>query len=139
MGKKRGDVPIFLIMSGAVFFLIIIANVFLPLLQGKHSGVCVANLVVLMFWIYTFLGNVGIVKHIVAQDEDGNIEYDTTVPVIQVTVVRLVEFGYFMLLKRINFEYKHFIALIVLDALYVLFSYIYKGGYYYESRAEEDE
>lgn len=139
MGKKRWSVPIFLIMSEAVFFLIIVANVFLPLLQGKQSGLCIANLLVIGFWTYAFLGNIGIVKHIVSQDEDGNIEYDTIVPVIPVTIIRLVELGYFMLFKRINFEYKHFMILVILDVLFILFSYIYKGGYYYESRAEEDE
>lgn len=136
---SKRPVPIFLILSTIVFVAVVACNVFLPLLQGRSSGVCIGNLIILGCWTYTLLGSFGIIKHIAVQDEDGNIEYDTTVPVIQVVILRLIELGYFMLFKRINFEYKHFIVLVVLDVVYVVLTYVYKGSYYYESRAEEDE
>ena len=136
---QKGVVPIFLRMSQITFVAILGTNIFLPILQKHTLGLCFGNVLVIIFWIYAFFSSLGYIKVIASQDEDGNIEYDTKVPILQVAGVRIVEFGYFMLRKRNIFLYKHFLILVGLDVAYLIFLLIDKGSYCYESCPGEEE
>ena len=135
---KKGAIPIFLRLAQVTFAVVMMFNTFLPILKHARIGLCLFNAAVMILWVYGMLNAHGVIKKIAAQDEDGNITYDTTVPLVQVAVVRVIEFAYFIWRKRQLLIYRNFIVLIVLDVLLVLFLLLDKGSYCYESCKEEE-
>lgn len=136
---KKGTVPIFLRLAQIIFVVLVIINFVLPLRSDRSAGFNVFNFIIVILWVYALLSSLGFVKKIAKQDEDGVIEYDTTIPIAPVGIFRAVEFGYYMLFKHNVFLYKDFIILVILDITYLILLLIDKSSYCYESCPGEEE
>lgn len=136
---KKGTVPVFLRLAQIIFVVLVIINFVLPLRSDHSAGFNVFNFIIIVLWVYALLSSLGFVKKIAKQDEDGIIEYDTTIPIAPVGIVRAIEFGYYMLLKHNVFLYKNFIILVILDITYLILLLIDKSSYCYESCPGEEE
>lgn len=130
---KTGTMQIFLILSKIIFFGLLIANAILPVVSTKQTGIGFWQIVISFIWTYGFLSSLGLIKKIVSQDEDGKIEYATTIPFLPVGVVRVLQFGWIIWRARSVFLPKNFIVLIALDVVYTVILLLDKSSYCYES------
>lgn len=138
MQKRRmKPVQVLLALADIMFIAVCVANVILPVLHTKNLGLDLFHFIIIIFHVYAALGCHGYVKKI-SMLEDDVIIYDTTIPLLQVTVVRILEliYHYFRHWKDLNL--RNFIILVILDVLYFLILLLDKGKYYYESRAMEE-
>lgn len=140
MNKKRNNtLQIFLLFSKILILVEIFANLVLSVNTEKKLGLGIFSVLIVIFWLYGFLGSLGYLKKTVSEDEDGVIVFDTPIPIIQIGILRILQFGYFMWRKRTVFNYRVFIVLIAIDVVYLIALLLDKGSYYYMSISEEDK
>lgn len=127
------------IMRCSVFFFVCIAvlNVVLPIL-GKYLHPDVFNLLVVAVWLYGFLSSLGYFKRPVVREEQ-RVEYETSVPIVQIGILRVIQVLYHIPLKHDGINTVVLIVLVCFDVAYVLLLLLDKGSYYYETVEREKQ
>lgn len=116
-----------------IFYLVIfICNVVFPL-KGKVLNISFFNLVIIILWTYALLSHLGYFLKQVSENEDGVIEYENSIPMVKLAVVRIAEAGYYALFRRDIINWRIYVILVGIDIIYVVFLLFDKGNYYYES------
>lgn len=97
------------------------------------------NYFAIVVWIYGGLSYLGYIKK-VASKEEGRIVYTTSIPIIQIVVVRVVQFllGKFLNVGMQTEVLFPFFICCFLDIVLIIFGVMDTGSYYYESVIEQD-
>ena len=129
----KKSIPVFALISRIVFVVSAGLNLILSTRSDSMFGLSIWNVACLVVWTYAFLGSLGFIKFVVSEEEDGTIVYDTPFPIIQIGVLRVLQLGFMLWRHKSVFDYKVFIILVVVDALYAAFLLIDKSTNYYLS------
>lgn len=125
-------------VSKAFYTIIVILNILLSTTRGKLIfRPTIFSFVAILIWTYGMLAHMGYFKYEVGRSEDGNIQYESKIPIVQIGVLRIMQVGY-GLLKLKTTNWVPITILIVCDAIYIIFLLMDKGRYYYESECEEE-
>lgn len=124
-------------IATVLYFIMLAVNLVLPVLSGATLNIHLFTFVMLIIWTIAIVSAHGYLKKIVSTSED-TIVYDTILPIVPATLVRLVEFGWFFIRQRQSFRINVFIADVALDVLFIIILLLDKSHYYYESRKQED-
>ena len=136
--RRKSNVRVFLLLIRIVYAFMMAANFLLPVTKGSGVIIHVLRMFHIVFWTYGMLGSHGYFKRIVSESEDGEIIYDTPVPIAQVGIVRSMEFLILFIFNRSVFLYKNFLCLLALDILFLVLLLLDKSSGYYVS-VKEDE
>ena len=137
--KKKEKHPFQLGLSGAMVFYVIaiIMNLILPLKEGDGIGLKIWSVLDIAIWAVGFLNAFGFIKQIESKDEDGNIIYRTSVPLIPVTLLRVAQTAFYCWKYKTVMNVTSLIILCILDVLIAIFLFIDKGTYVFESFTDE--
>lgn len=135
--KDKGVVQIFSILARILFGMVAVSNIWFSV-SKEISHINVFSLAIIVVWGYGILGNLGIIKSIVAEDEDGVIVYDTPVPFLQVGIIRILQFAYARWKYADSLQYGIFIGLVIMDCILTLLLLLDKSNYYYVSIKEDE-
>lgn len=127
-----------LTISKCICFVIVFCNLAFPVYQGQCFKLIPFQLVLIGFWVYGLLAHLGYFKVQVAK-EDGKLIYEPNTPILQIAFCRLLELGYFLLAKRSVVNWKVFVVLVFMDAIYIAFMLLDKANYYYEIDGGDDD
>lgn len=133
---KNGILQIFYILSKIIYIILVVLNIVLPTLQSDRFGFGFWQVAVTIIWTYGILSSMGYFKKIVSQDEDGKIEYMTSVPFLQVGIARVLQLLYSMWRLRSEFILKNYIILVAFDVALAVVLLLDKSTYCYESTVE---
>lgn len=124
-------------IATALFAVMMAINFIVPVLSTKTLNVNIFTILMCVCWTFTILSANGFFKKIVS-NIDGEIIYDTIIPIMPATLIRLVELGWFYLKHRSDFKIGVFLIDVILDVVFVVILLADKSNYYYMS-VEEDE
>lgn len=124
-----------LTLSKVIFTIILICNLVLPL-TGKIMQINVLQFVACGIWAYGLLSHLGYFKTQVSDGSDGIIRYEPNTPIIQISMVRLMEFLYYFLINTGIVNWTVFAVLVVLDVSYIIFLLLDKANYVFEMEEE---
>lgn len=122
-------------MSVVLFIVTLICNIVLPVF-GRFLHPDVFNIVIEVCWTYGMLSSLGYFKKPVLK-EGKRVEYETTIPVVPIGMIRVIQLVYHLFLKKSSLSVGLFIALVVIDVIYVFILLLDKSSYYYESVERE--
>lgn len=134
--KQDGTFNIFIFIARVLLFPIAFLNLFAPVFSAPSMIKTFIHFLVLVFWFKGLAGLLGYCKKVVAREENGRIRYEITVPVLQVFVLRIIEFFYGALRSSFSINIVWFLSCLALDVVYLLVLLFAKSNYYYESVEE---
>ena len=135
--KYTNTLLLFEKLATVLYFIMLAVNFVLPVISGATLNIHLFTFIMVILWTVTIISAHGYIKKIVSTSEDSVI-YDTILPIVPATLVRIAEFGWFFIRQRQSFRVNIFIADVVLDILFVIILLLDKSHYYYESRKQED-
>ena len=130
---RKKVIPIFTIFVRVAFFVDVALNLILSDKTTDRFGLCFWNLVCCGIWFYAFLGSLGFIKTIASEDEDGTVIYATPFPVLPWGIIRMIEVGFMLLLRKSIFCIDNFVTVLIADCIFVVFLLLDKSAYYYVS------
>lgn len=120
-----------------LYFIILAVNLILPVVSGATLNINLFTIIMIVIWTITILSAHGYFKRMISTTDDA-IVYDTILPIVPATLVRIIEFGWYFLRQRQSFRINVFVADVVLDIAFVIILLLDKSHYYYESRTQEE-
>lgn len=120
-------------ISRCLFLIIAVCNFALPLYNTKQFNTFILQFVIEAVWLYGLLSQAGYFKTPVSDDLDDTIHYEFNIPFLAIGLLRIVETGYFYLVKRDVMNWKMFLVLVIMDVVYTAFLLMDKSRYYFES------
>lgn len=135
--KYTNSILLFVKIATVIYFVIVLVNLILPVLSDSVLNFNLFTVVMLIIWTVAELSSRGYIKKVVSTVDD-KIVYDTVLPVVFPTIVRLAEFGWFFLRHRSEFRIGVFCADVALDIVFVGILLLDKSHYYYEAVESED-
>lgn len=120
----------------------VVCNLFLPLFDGTAVNKISLQFAMAAVWIYGLLCSRGVFKKASSDWSDNKIEYSTSVPIVHVGVLRIIEAVWFAAVHGGEIIWIRYGILAVLDVVYIVLMLVDKMNYYYvgirESGGEED-
>lgn len=134
----KTPVQVFKIFIWIVFIAEIVLNIALSPLSSKKIGINVFSMLELIFYVYALLCAHGVFKIVseYVDDDTKVIRYETSVPMIQIILVRIAQVLIYLMFKRADIVLKHFVILVITDILFIIVLLLDKSSYYYESVEE---
>lgn len=137
--KHEKETMMFLHIITVLYLIAIAVNIALPVYSESFMNTVIFTPFIIIFWTYGFICSRGYFKKIVSKGVDGRIQYTTRTPIVQVGMLRIIEFVWLVLQKKHGVNFRNLLIQVVLDVLLLAIMLIDKSAYYYESRMEEDE
>lgn len=124
----------------SVFFVVgVILNLFLPVCDEMLFNKQMLQFCLIAVWVYGLLCSKGIIKKIVSENSEGVIEYTTSVPIVQIGVIRIAEVLWFVFRHSGEVIWRNLGILVIVDVVYVALMLADKMNYYYIGVREKDE
>lgn len=136
--KYTNSIMIFVRTATVWYFILIALNLIVPVLDNSRLNFNVFSIIMVVIWTITILSAHGFIKR-VASTSDESIIYDTILPIMPVTVIRIIEFGWMFFRHRDTFNKKVFLIEILFDIAFIVILLLDKSNYYYEAVEEEKE
>lgn len=134
--RYTNSILLFSRIATAFYFVLLIVNLVVPVLSESSFNVNIFTIIMMIIWTIAILSEHGIFKRVVSK-EDGKIIYDTILPILPPTLIRIIEFGWMFLRHRGTFRIGVFFTDVALDIIFIIILIFDKMRYYYE--AEESE
>lgn len=120
-------------ISRVLCCILCVINLIVPMYPESKVNVSIFQFLLIGFWIYGLLSHLGYFKKQVSFDTDEElITYETSIPIIQVGLLRIVQFGYYYI-AHVDYNLKVFVVFVIADIIYTVFLLLDKAGYVYES------
>lgn len=136
--RYTNSIMVFVRIATIWYFVIVALNLIVPLLDGKSLNVNLFSVLMIVIWTVAILSANGFIKR-VASKSDESIVYDTILPIMPATIVRIVEFGWMFFRHHATFKPKVFFIEVVFDVIFIVILLLDKTHYYYEAVVEEEE
>lgn len=136
--KYTNSILLFSRIATVFYFILLIINLAIPVLSGSSLNVNIFTFIMIIIWTIAILSEHGIFKKVVST-EDGKIIYDTILPILPPTVVRIVEFGWMFFRHRSEFRVGVFFIDVAIDIIFIIILFFDKMRYYYEAEESESD
>lgn len=126
--------PAVLVLGKIIMFFCIlglILNILFPIYEDTFWNHHALQFIIEFFWVYALLCNKGFFKKRIGERENGIIEYSVSVPIVQICVVRILEFLSFIFSHSRKVLWSHYFVLILADIVYIALQLVDKMNYYY--------
>ena len=123
-------------VSRVLFLMITVCNFALPLYSTKRFNTFILQFVIVLVWLHGLLSQSGYFKIPVSDDLEDTVHYEFNIPFLAIGLLRILETGYFYLMKRSIMNWKVFLALVIMDIVYTAFLLMDKSRYYFESEGK---
>lgn len=124
-------------ISKIIYAVILFCNLVLPL-QGEFMKLDVLQLIAVIIWTYALLSQLGYFRTQISDGSDGVIRFEPNTPIIQICLLRAIQFGYLFMIKKEIVNWKVFIIVFVLDMFYLVFLLFDKSRYVFEMEGEDE-
>lgn len=127
-----------LLISKVIYGIILVINLCLPL-TGQIMDFDLFQIIIVLIWTYGVLSHHGYFKTQVSDESEGTIKYEPNTPILQIILLRFLEFVYLWFTQLDVVNWKIFAGLVLADTVYVGFLLMDKATYVFEMDTEEDD